>query len=66
MTTLQTLLLASGMAATFLICVCCIVGLGQLHRLVEGVNQIVELATQADERQKAIMANIRGRDFDKQ
>lgn len=66
MTTVQTLLLAGGMAATFAICVCCVVGLGQLHRIVEGVNQLVDLVQQADQRQRAIMANIRGRDFDPQ
>ena len=32
MTTLQTVLLAIGVVATLAICICCVVGLGQLHR----------------------------------
>ena len=61
-----TILIAAGVAVLLVISVCCIVALGQLHRLVEGVNQILDLAVQVDERQKAIMANIRSHDFDPQ
>lgn len=60
------ILIAAIAASMFLLCVCAVVALGQLNRLVSGVNQIVDLALQADQRQRAIMANIRGRDFDPQ
>jgi len=43
---MTTLLLAGGVVATCAICVCCIVMLGQLHRLVTGVNQMVDLLEQ--------------------
>jgi hypothetical protein len=58
------ILLAACAASLFLICVCAVVGLGHLRRITDGVNAIVHLAQEADERQRAIMANIRGRDYD--
>jgi len=65
MTTPQTLLLAGGMAATFLICVLMVIIAGQVHRLVAAAETAVALLEREDARQRAIMAKIRGRDYDK-
>ena len=46
---LQTTLLAAGVASTLLLCICAIVACGQLHRIVEGVNQVVDLLEQRRE-----------------
>ncbi len=43
MNSLQTVLLAAGVASTLLICISAIVACGQLHRICEACNAMVDL-----------------------
>jgi hypothetical protein len=66
MTALQTLILAGGTAATFLICVVIVIIAGQCHRIVKGINAAVELLQREDARQQRLTAFIRNHNFDPQ
>jgi hypothetical protein len=66
MTNIQTTLLGAAVAEGLLLNICAVIACGQLHRLVKGVNAMVDLVEQADERQRRLMANIRSHDFDPQ
>lgn len=55
------IMLAAMAASMTLLCVCAVVGLGQLHRLVEGVNQVVDLLEQ---RRAAVRRFAPDHDFD--
>jgi hypothetical protein len=66
MTTLQTVLLAGGLAATFLICVLIVIIAGQVHRLVQAAETGVELLEREDERQRRLMQFLRERNYNPQ
>lgn len=66
MTTLQTALLAGAMAATFLICVLMVIVAGQVHRLVQAAETVVQLLEREDERQRRLMQFLRERNYNPQ